>query len=430
MNRRSINSVMDTIGMFAIVFSFYVVGPIQSSMVVGCICFCFVCTFKTVRKEFSKLLWSRTGQSIIMGQCLLLALSLIFPAIHGTFDLSYTKSLISQAIKIICVFFFVSCLDIKEKNISYYERLFVRIFVIQTVIQVLAFSSNSFAAIVLHFSRAGELYADYGGRRGLALSGGTGWPLAIVYALAFLFYTKNYVLSKKISLRIVFIGLMLLVGVFFSGRSAYLGILTSLLYFFLSSKRLWQKLKIVSSFLWWLVLGTALLVSILYFVAGHMLDTFLNLVLPWAFEFFYKAANTGELSTGSTDVLLDMWTKVENITFDNFLFGDGLFTDPITKKYYHEVDIGYLRNMFFWGIFGTTGLYVMFVSMFVPLYIKAQRERRLFVFILLLSFFILELKAMTVLFAHLATISIIMWLLLSERMSYRSCLEGVICYYQ
>lgn len=420
MKKCKIKSMLDTLVMFCIVFSFYVMGPIQISMVVGGICFCIVCSSKKASKELGRLLWTKTGQYIIMGQCFVFALSLTFPVIHGTLDLSYTKLLISQLIKIICVFFCVACLDTRGKRLSYYERIFVRIFVIQTVIQVLAFSSSTVASVVLHFSRATELYEDYGGRRGLALSGGTGWPLAIVYAVAFLLYTRNYIIPQKISLKVVIIGLMLLVGVFFSGRSAYLGILTSILFFFLSSKKVQKKLKTIVGFLWWLLFGGILLVGILYLVAGHMLDTFLNLVLPWAFEFFYKAADTGQLSTGSTDVLFDMWTKIEYITFDNFLFGDGLFTDPTTGKYYHRVDIGYLRNLFFWGLVGTICFYVAYIFMFAPLLFRAKGETRLFIYIFILTMFVLELKAMTVGSAHLPTVSVVMWLLLAERVNHGS----------
>lgn len=410
--------ILDTTVLFFLVFSFYIAGPIQSSILVGGISFLYLCASSKKMRVFLSLLCSDFGQTLFIGYLALFSFNLLFCIAHGTFDTSYFLSFAMQFIKIICVCMTVAVLDIKGKDTVYYEKLFVAVTVVQALIQIAAFINKPFANIILYFNHSEELYAEYGGRRGLALSGGTGWPLAIVYGISFLFYTKNYISEKKkITTFDVGIGVILLLGVLFSGRTAYLGIIISILFFLRTRCSITSKVFVIFRFAILLFFSSIVILGILYFCAKNVMDTFINYVLPWAFEFFYKKAESGSLSTGSTDVLMEMWKKVSLITERTLLVGDGWYTDPIDGKYFHHVDVGYLRNIFYWGLFGSVFLYVFYIALFVPLYFHSNKNKRLFIRVLVLMMFIMELKAMTVFTAHLATTMVVFWQLIDKRFS-------------
>jgi hypothetical protein len=273
--------------------------------------------------------------------------------------------------------------------------------------------NGSFASILLYFNHANELYEGYGGIRGLALSGGTGWSLGLSYGLPFIFYTKVYLLSqKKINIFIIIVGILLVAGIFFSGRSAYFGIIVSVIYFISYRKmKFHEKFKIIISFIIFLLMG----VLLFWGLFSNIVTLLIEKVFPWAFEFFYKQAESGNLETGSTNVLLEMWKASKLITPGIFIFGEGYFTDPITGKYFHGTDVGYLRNVFYWGIIGTFVVYCYQIFVFGHIFVSREKEKMRFVFWILFYLFVLELKAMTVGFNHFGMSICVLYALLSYK---------------
>lgn len=81
----------------------------------------------------------------------------------------------------------------------------------------------------------------------------------------------------------------------------------------------------------------------------------------FAFEMLFNLADSGELQTGSTDVLLEMWRHYPR-DFKTWIIGDGYFISPIATNpyyvgdhqyaYYMGVDVGYLRFIYYFGLIG------------------------------------------------------------------------------
>jgi hypothetical protein len=140
-------------------------------------------------------------------------------------------------------------------------------------------------------------------------------------------------------------------------------------------------------------------------------------VFPWAFEFFFQQSESGKLETLSTNRLLEMWEERKKITPYIFFVGEGFFTDPITGAYFHRVDVGYLRNIFYWGILGTSVIYLYQISVFNYIFLSRDKEQKLFVFWILFYLFILELKAMTVGFTHFTMVICVLYALLYYKTS-------------
>lgn len=110
-------------------------------------------------------------------------------------------------------------------------------------------------------------------------------------------------------------------------------------------------------------------------------------ITDWAFEMFYSD-KIGFESTGSSEHLLSMWKT--DFSYKTFLWGDGLFFTPL--GFYKDVDVGYLRILFYGGIF-----YLMFVLLFEMYFVKLiyrQRLKEMKYFLLLMSilFLILNVK--------------------------------------
>lgn len=81
----------------------------------------------------------------------------------------------------------------------------------------------------------------------------------------------------------------------------------------------------------------------------------------FAFEMLFNLADSGELQTGSTDVLLEMWRHYPR-DFKTWIIGDGYFISPTATNpyyvgdhqyaYYMGVDVGYLRFIYYFGLVG------------------------------------------------------------------------------
>ncbi|WP_172840628.1 hypothetical protein [Sphingobacterium sp. B29] len=83
-----------------------------------------------------------------------------------------------------------------------------------------------------------------------------------------------------------------------------------------------------------------------------------NQLLPFAFEAVYNYIDTGETGTKSGEILDEMYFP---ISWQTFLFGDGIYTGK-DGAYYMHTDAGIMRNILFYGIFGL--LFIVFGHLF------------------------------------------------------------------
>jgi hypothetical protein len=328
---------------------------------------------------------------------MLSSICLSITIIHNTLDFSYFKNYISQIIQLIGIIFFIGFLSLKEthSNIKeYIERLTVSVFFIQSLIQVTAFLSPSFAKIIHLFYLEYDvvrLYEHSGKIRGLALSSSTGWGLAVGYACSFLFYTKIYLIDKKINSLSIILGLVLVIGSLFSGRTALVGLAFSFIYYLISNKNLTSKLKeifILLVSITFIIISTAILFS-------DLTTSIFQKVFPFAFEPIYNYISTGKIETVSTNQLMSMWDR--DIPLEVYFYGTGLFTDPQTGDYYMNTDAGYLRNLFYGGLPWIICIFIYhkIISGLALKHLIDKNTKTLLYILFLMSIF-LELKAMTI----------------------------------
>ena len=113
----------------------------------------------------------------------------------------------------------------------------------------------------------------------------------------------------------------------------------------------------------------------------------------FGFEGFFSYFERGQFQTGSTDVLKTMYIFPDDLK--TWLIGDGYFANPgsdpnylgrIRGGYYMGTDVGYLRFIFFFGIFGLVLMISMFVKATSTCIKYLSEYKLLFVFLLLSNF--------------------------------------------
>lgn len=149
-----------------------------------------------------------------------------------------------------------------------------------------------------------------------------------------------------------------------------------------------------------IVLGVALN---LFDVAMRSASFDIDTLYSFAFEMFVNYAEKGELTTSSSTAMWDMYSTIPT-TLKTWLIGDALWMSP-DGGYYKHVDIGYLRALWYFGLLGTSMLFLYYYKTIKrtvylnQLFGKRSRFIALILFVYVLS---LNLKGPCDLFYYLA----------------------------
>ena len=384
-----ISDIILFVVIFCYIFAFYVFN-ISISILISLPLFALALLKTAFLRSIIDVIKSRYIYNITIAWFVLLLFSVLYPAIFQTYDLSLFKIVVMQAVHIIAAIPVLAYIKYKRKKFEYVEKTYVSIFLLQTLIQLLVINSPSLAEAIRSFNKFDpDVITGIGSNvRGVALSAATTYHLSLVYGICFILYVKNYI-SQKVSIVNVIIGLLIFVGIFFTGRTAFVGVLFAIAAYFLSIHTS-IKLKIKLLFLVPLVI---LLCVILISICSPKFYELLNKnVLPYAFEFYYSLENSNSMETASTNVLKSMWQS--DLNFYELLLGSGQYTDPITGRYYMSVDPGILRHLLFMGIIGYSAI-VIYQLLLLPVY-RMDKQTRYYYGVILLYLFVMEFKAVTI----------------------------------
>jgi hypothetical protein len=333
--------------LFCYIFSFHVVGLIDSALIVAVPLFFIYILSSPYKKKFKQVLSNYFIVRVFLFQFILIGVGAFYCICHFTFDYSYIKILFSQQIHAFSGIFIITYLTYKQKiDPLKIENYFIYIFLFQSFIQIIASIIPEVAFSVRYFNQSDDFQEKTNGVRGLALSSGAGWSLSLSYGLVYIVYIKRFLL-KEIKVKFLLIGLLLIVGILFSGRTGFIGVGIGILFLLFSSKK---GILSISISLFKSCVLIFLICVFCFFLFPFYSEYMLNDVFPFAFEAFYNWFEYGIFSTRSTDQLSETWEA--SISASNFLWGTGYFTDPIDNAFYKHIDAGILRNLFYWGIFG------------------------------------------------------------------------------
>lgn len=374
--------------LFCYVFAFYL-GPFSVSLLIAIPLYALALMKTEYRKTLKYTITCKYIVRILKIWTIVVILGFLYPVLFLTFDYSFVKVILTQALHFIAAFPVLAYLLYKRYSQDEVETQFVNIFLIQTFIQFIVLSSPNLTDFIRQFNRFNpeDLSGTGSDIRGVALSAATTFHLTLAYGIGFIVYTKHY-LSEKVSIKNILMGLILFAGIFCAGRSGFVGCaiaILGLVYFQFHKNFATGALSLVR-----ITIDVMLCIILIMTLISIMMPEFYELldskILPYAFEAFENADKTGSFETNSTNQLMRMWDKGFNPS--ELIWGSGNFTDS-TGKYYMHVDPGILRHLLFFGILGYS-LLVLYQLGVIPFTLMKGRNRffclLIFLFIVAIDF--------------------------------------------
>ena len=346
-NKWSFSAIENYLIVFLFVFGLQIPVVKDTSLLLLFILPLRILFFKRGLNTIKYILQTRYVMNIVFSYLGLIFITALITLVHSQQDFSLIPTIINAILHLFVAAFIVCIFFKKGLDVTSVEKILVGIFVLQSVIQILAFFSPSIHSFVQLFQSDNtiEIADKFSGRRGLALAGTVFFGLSTIYGLIFFFLVRHCIDEKRASLGIIFVGIIILIGGFFTGRSYFVGVGIALLYFIFSPLSFALKLHDVFKVLIIICL-TGMIV--LYLLPSSLYRQIEQLIW-YVFEFLYNYIESGTFSTTSSDHLFeDMYFGLSAKTL---MFGDGLYTNA-GGGYYMNTDAGYMRNLLMYGCIG------------------------------------------------------------------------------
>lgn len=346
---------------------------------------------------------ARNSNSLIDKDILIVALftlpitafSLLANVVNGTNDHSFNYYFISVFVWMGAGYFLVSVLKAIHGKVtmSLVINYLIAVCCVQCILAMFMQYMPSLQSTIDSLLGGKELFMSDGGGRvhgiGCALDVAGGRFAAVLIMIAVMMTRCE---SGKIA--VLYVSAFILISVVGNmiGRTTTVGMIVALLYlvFAMSSgrtelKSLW---KILLSF----TVASSIVVTVIYNTSYVFRAN-----LRFGFEGFFSLVEKGRWETNSNETLIE-----NMIVFpDNpktWLVGDGYGANPTENDpyytgeryhgFYKGTDIGYLRFIFFFGVFGMVSMIVFFLVLYYRCLIRHPEYKLLLIILLLLNFLI------------------------------------------
>lgn len=183
---------------------------------------------------------------------------------------------------------------------------------------------------------------------------------AVLTMLAFLSMSRTNKLNNVSLLYVLAFFIIAVIGNMMA-RTTTIGVILALLYWIVNGFVNKQEKRHIPLWRWLLIVS---LIVVPFIVIQYNTDPTFKENIRFAFEGFFSLVETGKWSTSSNDILINHMIVFPE-TLKTWLIGDGYGANPSTDPYYigpdyhgfyKGTDIGYLRFLFYFGIFGTIAL--------------------------------------------------------------------------
>lgn len=232
-----------------------------------------------------------------------------------------------------------------------------------------------------------------------------GTRFSVVLTLIAYLSTKTATTSKKKYLELYLIAFLLIAVVGnMIARTTTVGIIIAICYWVYASKIYTFRLAPGSKriMMGWL---TILFVSIPLIIYWYQTNLSFQGNFRFGFEGFFNLIEKGKWDVHSNEILRNMYVFPDN--WKTWLMGDGYFNNPldidpfytgfIWRGYYHNTDVGYLRFIYYFGVFGLLAFCLFMCKAGRICMNRFTLYRTLFLMILLVNF-IVWLKVSTDIF--------------------------------
>ena len=314
--------------------------------------------------------------------------TIIIPSLYKTYDYSYIDifgSILRTSIKLIAVLILfekVHKKDADEKLFSKYIILSTCIYIGTTIIFVMFPGLKVIWNNIIQDPSYHILVENSNYMTRYGIMGYSGFQVAfkVVFAIIINGYLileeKCKVNKNNFMLYITYV--ILILGSLFYGRIGFVItlIITSILMILFIGYN-----KKASAFLF-----IGIIVIILICVGLYNCNDKIKLWMNWAFAPIINFINTGELYTGSSDIVFEKMIFMPEIK--TLLFGDGYYTDIDGSGYYKSTDVGFMRPILYYGLFFTIIGYLSILIPIISLIIESIKEKRISKIFMSISFLI------------------------------------------
>lgn len=344
-----------------------------------------------INKKFLKHIGFFKQRNVNFVILLLISMAYLFvqPFLHMTFDFSYISLLVGM---ILSFFRNLLLVYVIYKYDNSDDALFNKfcdfliyaccVCVFFTVLFIVIPSFKNFWVYHILKDQSEITYYKYKYRFNIA--GFAAFNSSSLFAIVAILAGYRIANEKKFSFSRIFTYFIISLGCFFYGRVALIGVFLGAVIVVLETGRRSKICKML------------LLVSIIIIFGGVLLQylaTISNDFLVWknwAFGIFEQIFTDRKVSDYSVTRMNEMWFLPE---FKTLVVGDGLYTDPITGRYYKSVDLGYLRLVLYGGAIGVILAFVpAFYMILSPLKHSMDKNRQKLFCTVLLCWLILEIK--------------------------------------
>ena len=293
--------------------------------------------------------------------------------INDPFDLYYVYYLFSIIFAYYANYLIanVSCKIYGRFGFDIYMKYLIIAEIVYLIFSIVRFLNPAFNDLVLMVTRmTDEAAAAYERTEGLRLQGiGASYFSAGIVNGYFLIVLSIYMVLYNIRGRIkmLYFGLYLfvsLVGMMMARTTivgVFLSVILTIKYYSFDSK------FFIKSILF--ILFLVFIAEIFMIYETKIFDEELGVLFNFAFEMFINQYNNGNISTASTDVLFSMW-EIFPTTIKTWMIGDGLRVGR-DGVYYMHTDVGYLRDVFYFGLIGTIFLFIYYCQSIKKCIIKS-----------------------------------------------------------
>lgn len=340
-------------------------------------------------KKFVKYIGLRSKVNIYyylyLGICIFLAL--IPPIINQTNDFSYITLLMGIVLNTLRGILLIYVLYKQDKNNlleNFIEYLLNAccVCVLFTILFIIFPDFKDFWCNEILANPYTSNYSYYEFR--YSISGFAAFSMASIFSFASVL--SGYMLAKdeKVNQWHIVKFIVAVVGCFFYGRIAIIGVLLGIFLFIRQKSYGMKTVKI----LFCLTIFIVILLFLLNYLAS-VNDQFFYW-RKWAFSLISDLIFEGEISDYSAERLLEMYWLPEIKTL---LLGDGYYTDPLSGRYYMSTDSGIMRVVLYAGFGGLVLFWGLLLFLFRHSYLMTREkiERQLLIYSIVL-WGILELK--------------------------------------
>lgn len=327
-----------------------------------------------------KLLYSKYSFVLLY---ILMIITIAAPLFHGTYDLSYLSTIMSiirtliKTMFLLIVFLKIHKEDATLELFSKYFILSCCLYVFSTTIMIIFPEIKMFwMNIVANSERDYILSQQYNYSTRYGLMGFSAYKHAFMCSFAIIF-NINLILKNKFDFLNFFTLVVLLTGTAFYGR---IGLMASIFYIGILMLVLFRK-NILSIFL---ILGSCIILLAIVLSISQKNDM-ISYWFNWAFAPFINFIESGSFSTGSSHTVLNEMIFMPSEK--TILFGDGYYTEVGTNSYYMHTDVGFMRQILFYGLIPTIMAYLMTLFPIIDIYInkKVSNYKEYFIFPILLT---------------------------------------------